>query len=252
MVNFKKLTIVILSYNRGLNLSKIIFKIYNFVKKNNISLIILDDNSKFKINKIMKIFSNDYRKFRYIQNKTRIGHDENYLKAIKLCKTDYLWIVGDSFDFNIKKLYSLNSFLDNINDLIILKSKNRNKQVKNNALKCKNLFLENYSWHCCLLGSVIFSKKIFKNVDYQFIKKFKNFPQIGIIFSSLQEQKLKIKFYLKVMLSTYPKKSYWHSKVFDVFLVDWSRAIFNLDGYPLNSKIVAIKEHDKNVKVFGL
>ena len=34
-------------------------------------------------------------------------------------------------------------------------------------------------------------------------------------------------------------------------MLDWSKAILNLDGYSLKSKLKAIKEHDRNVGLFN-
>lgn len=251
MNNFQKLTIVILSYNRLVNLSKLIFKIYHFVKQNKITLIVLDDKSKFQINAQMKKFTLDYNRFTYIQNKKKIGHDKNYLKAIKLCKTEYLWIISDSLDVDTKDILNLNKYLDSKNDIIVLKSKNRDFTINKKEAKNKNILLEKLAWHCCLLGATVISKKIFSNINVKNIKRFKNFPHIGLIFSYISKNKYIIKIYDKKLLSSFKKESYWVNNAFKVFLEDWSFAILNLKNFNFKSKRIAIFNHDKNLRLYS-
>lgn len=252
MSNFQKLTVVILSYNRPYNLSKLIFKIYPLVKKHKIRLIILDDASSFKIKSIMRIFSKNYKYFQYIRNKKNIGHDKNFLKALNLCKTDYLWVVSDSLNFNKKNFIGLEKYLNGKNDLIIIKSKERDLNISQKQKRFdKNLFLESLAWHCCLLGSSLISKKLFKNKTYSNLKSFKNFPHIGLIFSFAADNKLNFKIYSKKILSSFNKESYWVRSIFDVFLNDWSNSIMQLKNYDFYSKRIAIINHDKFVRLFS-
>ena len=103
-----------------------------------------------------------------------------------------------------------------------------------------------------MTGSTIISKKIFKNYQNIDFKKFKNFPHIGLILSNISKKKIKYFYSERLLISSFEKKSYWVNKAFEVFLLDWSKAILKLDGYSLKSKLKAIKEHDRNVGLFNL
>ena len=202
MKNLKQLTITILNYNRIHNLSKVIYQIYPTIKKFGMHLTIIDDDSYTDISQEMKYFKKDYKKFSFIRNKKNVGHDQNYIKAIKNCKTDYLWIISNSTILPINKFKLINELLEN-SDLLIFKTKNRSIKAKNNLNK--NNFLEKFSWHICLTGSTIISKKIFKNYQNIDFKKFKNFPHIGLILSNISK-KIKYFYSERLLISSFEKK----------------------------------------------
>lgn len=249
MNNLKKLTIIILNYNRITNLSKIIYTIYPSVKKYKMRLIILDDSSDLDLKSEMNSYQRDYSKFKYIRNKKNIGHDANYIKAISLCKTQYLWIVSNSLNIDKNIFGKINKSLTN-NDLIIIGSDNRKIDITNNL--DKDTFLEKIAWHVCLMGSTIMSRKIFKDYKKIKFKKFNNFPHVGLIFSVISKKKIKYYVQNKISISSYEKSSYWLNNAFTVFLLDWSKTILNLENYPYNVKIKTIREHDKKLKLFSL
>lgn len=253
MKNLKNLTLVILTYNRPRQIAKLIYEIIPYSKKYKFNIIILDDSKNSTSKKYFKKIKNiSTIKLIYLKNKKNLGHDQNYVKGLKLSKTFYTWIIGDSTRIDINFFDKLHKFLNNKNDLIVLGAKNREYFLKKKIeLNNKNLILENLAWYLSLLGSSILSKKVtkdFKNINFN---KFKNFPHLGLIFSKIYLRDIRIKIFKKPVISSFNKESYWLKDIFNVFLIDLSNSINNLPYYKNESKINAVRNHSNYSKIFN-
>jgi len=253
MKNLKNLTLVILTYNRPRQIAKLIYEIISYSKKYKFNIIILDDSKNSKSEKYFeKIKKISTINFTYIKNKKNIGHDKNYIKGIKLSKTYYTWIIGDSTRLDINFFDKLHKILNYKNDLIVLGAKNREYFLKKKIeLRNKHLMLENLAWYLSLLGSTILSKKVTKDYKKINFNKFKNFPHLGLIFSKIYLRDIRIKIFKKPVISSFNKKSYWLKDIFNVFLIDLSNSINNLPYYKNESKIAAVRNHSNYSRIFN-
>lgn len=253
MKNLKNLTLVILTYNRPRQIAKLIYEIISYSKKYKFNIIILDDSKNSKSEKYFeKIKKISTINFTYIKNKKNIGHDKNYIKGIKLSKTYYTWIIGDSTRVDINFFDKLHKILNYKNDLIVLGAKNREYFLKKKIeLRNKHLMLENLAWYLSLLGSTILSKKVTKDYKKINFNKFKNFPHLGLIFSKIYLRDIRIKIFKKPVISSFNKKSYWLKDIFNVFLIDLSNSINNLPYYKNESKIAAVRNHSNYSRIFN-
>ena len=253
MKNLKNLTLVILTYNRPRQIAKLIYEIISYSKKYKFNIIILDDSKNSKSEKYFeKIKKISTINFTYIKNKKNIGHDKNYIKGIKLSKTYYTWIIGDSTRIDINFFDKLHKILNYKNDLIVLGAKNREYFLKKKIeLRNKHLMLENLAWYLSLLGSTILSKKVTKDYKKINFNKFKNFPHLGLIFSKIYLRDIRIKIFKKPVISSFNKKSYWLKDIFNVFLIDLSNSINNLPYYKNESKIAAVRNHSNYSRIFN-
>jgi hypothetical protein len=244
-MNNSNLTISIMYYGRPNTLSKCIYNILPWVISKNYIIKIYDDHSpinlKKNINQIKKYYNNIF----YVRNKKRLGHDRNFLKIIKDFKTNYIWPIGDSTNINTKKMDKFDKFINNNNKILVIK--NELVEIK----KTLNLryFFREYSWHLLLLGSTIYHKDI---------KKFKiktqsiNFPHLNIIINYIYKNKIIPKFYPKVVLSNFKKKSYWSKKIFETFFLNLEKTIENFQFFSKNDRIFAIKKHNEVTRIFSL
>lgn len=253
MKNLQNLTLVILTYNRPRQIAKLIYEIISCSKKYKFNIIILDDSknstSEKYFKKIKKISTIN---FTYLKNKKNLGHDQNYIKGLKLSKTFYTWMIGDSTRIDINYFDKLHKILNYKNDLIVLGAKNREYFLKKKIkLNNKSLILENLAWYLSLLGSCILSKKVTKDFKEINFSKFKNFPHLGLIFSKIYLRDIKIKIFKKPVISSFNKKSYWLKDIFNVFLIDLSNSINNLPYYKNESKITAVRNHSNYSKIFN-
>ena len=253
MKNLKNLTLIILTYNRPRQIAKLIYEIISYSKKYKFNIIILDDSKNSKSEKYFeKIKKISTINFTYIKNKKNIGHDKNYIKGIKLSKTYYTWIIGDSTRIDINFFDKLHKILNYKNDLIVLGAKNREYFLKKKIeLRNKHLMLENLAWYLSLLGSTILSKKVTKDYKKINFNKFKNFPHLGLIFSKIYLRDIRIKIFKKPVISSFNKKSYWLKDIFNVFLIDLSNSINNLPYYKNESKIAAVRNHSNYSRIFN-
>ena len=250
--NLKNLTIIILTADRLLQIKQLIKSINKKLQKYSFKIIIHDDGKK----KDTQLYFNNLIKFNkniiYIRNNKKLGHDKNYVKGLKSSKSNYTWIISDATKINNSIFKKLTLLLDGRNDLLILGAKNRkfylDKEFNNHN---KNLFLENFAWYLTLTGSFILSRKIISRINYIDFNNFRNFPHIGLIFNAINHNKIKIDFIRGEIISSYPKKSYWVQYVFNIFLIDWPKAIFSLKKYKKSSQLIAIINHAKYSKIFN-
>lgn len=253
MKNLKNLTLVILTYNRPRQIAKLIYEIISCSKKYEFNIIILDDSKNSTSEKYFKeIKKISTINFTYLKNKKNLGHDQNFVKGLKLSKTFYTWIIGDSTRIDINFFDELHKILNYKNDLIVLGAKNRDYFLKKKIeLNNKNLILENLAWYLSLLGSCILSRKVTNDLKKINFSKFKNFPHLGLIFSQIYFKNIRIKIFKKPVISSFDKKSYWLKNIFSVFLIDLSNSINNLPYYKNESKIAAVRNHSNYSKIFN-
>jgi glycosyltransferase involved in cell wall biosynthesis len=113
----KKLTIAIPTYNREeIILSKveeICKEIENSKLSKNVDLLVLDNaTSDYNIFKLLEKFS--YHDFLQIhRNEVNVGANANFLRCIEFAKGEFVWLLGDDEQLNIKKLSELLDSLGN-------------------------------------------------------------------------------------------------------------------------------------------
>lgn len=252
MKNLQNLTINILAHDRPIQISKLIYQIFDLSKKYKFKIRISDDSTTNFCKDYCKDLNKFNKNFTYIKNIKTKGHDGNYVDAFRNCKTDFLWVVSDSSSINEKIFQKLTLLLNKKNDLIIVGAINRDFFLNQNLdLSNKNSILENLAWYLTLTGSFILSKKIFSINSLIDFNKFQNFPHLGLIFTAINTEKVKIKKIKYPQISSFAKKSYWVKNIYKVFLNDFPLAIKNLPGYSKESAAIAIINHSKYSKLFN-
>jgi len=139
-------------------------------------------------------------------------------------------------------------------DFISVNSEEQNLYITDRTYYDGNKLLVDLGWHLTMTGVTIYSKNALANLKSLDLIKYRNFPQIGIIFEGFLKGGKKL-FWLndKIIYGNKLKKSYWRSNVFDVFLYDWDHAVSNLpEYYSSESKFVAVKKHSEKTELFTL
>jgi hypothetical protein len=250
-----KLSIAIPTYNRSEILKINLLLIIDELIEYNISVYISDDSTNRKTEVIYNELKEKHKNIFYFKNNTRLGHDNNCIKTILLPSETYVWYIGDSMIIKkgaIKKIIEIISIKEY--DFISINALERiNLNIEEKEYTNGLEILEDLGWHLTMTGTTIYNKNKLININNLDLKKCENFPQTAIIFEQFAIKKSSLYWINENLISgNNNKKSYWHQKVFEVFLVDFKNLIIKLpDYYPINSKNKTIRKHSKLSGIFN-
>lgn len=249
-----KLAIAIPTYNRAEILKENLLYILDDIKKYSIPIYISDDSTNKNTELMISELKKKYEYIYYYKNKPALGHDKNCFATLQLPEEEYIWYLGDSVMVKQDTIKKVLKILENEHiDFLFINEKSRKLDEASGVYDDKNKILLKFGWHLTQTGATIYSKKSLLNIANIELNKVKNFPQFVLIFKSLQE-KFQIYWMNEKNISiNSKKKSYWNSKVFEVFIDDWTRAVMYLQGdYEGTSLEQCILNHSKFTKIFGL
>jgi glycosyltransferase involved in cell wall biosynthesis len=249
-----KLSIAIPTYNRAeilqFNLLQIIDELIEF----QIPVYISDDSTNEETYIVINDLKKKHSLIYYRKNEIRFGHDLNCLHTISFPKEQYVWYMGDSMiikEGSIEKV--LNYIQDKRYDFISCNAEGRDLELKTKIFTNGTELLERLCWHLTMTGVTIYNKNTLLDFTKFDVTKFKNFPQTAIIFENFASKDSSLLWINEVLIYGNPqKKSYWSTKVFDVFLNDYKRFILNLNEvYSSKSKDIAITSHSITSGIFN-
>ncbi|MEW5833259.1 MAG: glycosyltransferase family 2 protein [Campylobacterota bacterium] len=244
------LSFTIPTYNRSDFLEECLDAHIPVARKYNLEFIVLDNASTDDTPIIVQKKQAEYPHIRYYRNETTIDPDSNFKKALELSTTKYTWLLGDSYrlpDAGIEFLLPLLSSEEKKFDAIVfnLISSRRNKsQIYTDA----NLMFKDLGAIMTSISSLIFSKKLIQNADFERYKD-TNFLQTGIIFDYIAKHPFRIKWIQEYSVESLnyqkKKKIAWSNQpvVFEIACKRWQNFIFSLpDVYSEESKLKVIRD----------
>lgn len=262
MVNLepnKQLSIVIPTYNRADFLDYSLEVHIPLLEKHNIQIFVSDNASTDATADVMVKWMEKYPLLHYSRNETNVGPDANFEKALKLPDTDYVWLLGDTTNFDT---YSLEKILDAISnkisfDMIVINDSSRVRDTENQVFTEHNKLLTSLGWHMTQMSGLIFSKNILSKANFSRYYN-TNFIQTGIIFETLSQKSMFNVCWINdalikaIILEGIQKKS-WESQTFKIWVENWSNFVLSLPCiYTIESKLQTIKKHNDKTKLFTL
>lgn len=228
------------------------------LKKYEIGIYISDDSTNNETKKVVEDLSAEYPNIFYIKNNPSLGHDKNFLSTLELPSTNYVWLLGDSMTIesgaigkvlNIIKINSPSIIGVNYKDRIVVK----NEVLRSGLKKEQESIFINFGWHLTLTGATIYSKDVIQSATSLDLLACKNFPQISLIFTYLNDSPSFYWLEDNLLFSQGKKKSYWSGNIMDVFIHDLSRVVYKLPRkYGLESKNEFMRCHSKKSKLFTI
>lgn len=250
----KSLSIVVPTYDRLESLKSNLFSILKELQEYSIAIYITDDSPHRDIESFVSKFSKYHQYIFYIKNIPKLGHDKNFVMALKQSKADYTWIIGDKIGLHQG---SINTVLDLISksqyDIISVNKTGRDINTPSsfyfNPVKVFNIF----GWHLTQTGVTIYSSRVIQTLKSIQMEDFKNFPQIALIFSHLSRNCSFFWVNERLVYGVTEKDSYWINSAFNIFINDWERAIHNLPKtYNTALKKATILKHSKKANLFNV
>jgi len=253
----ENLSIVIPSFNRCHFLDKSLEVHIPFAKKYNVPIFISDNYSPDNTMKIVKKWQKKYNLIYYHRHPKTLQPDIHFEFALKMPKSRYVWLLGDSSKINNEVFLEILKQSQNDYDMILLNDKGRVKDIKSQLISDHEYLMVSLGWNMSQMSTLIFSKKLINHANYS---KFynSNFIQTGIIFDYLAFKKnIYIKwnqdFSINAIKLDRVKKISWQSITFDIWLRKWAQVVMELPNlYSDDAKLEMIQKHNYNAKIFSV
>jgi hypothetical protein len=113
MLKKNKLSIHILHRNRIDNLFKLLSSLSPIAKLKNIRIKVFDDSGNANLYEKFRLLKISFKNVVFFFNKNNSGYDQNYMKSLKQLESQYLWVIGDSYEINPDSFNKIISKLEN-------------------------------------------------------------------------------------------------------------------------------------------
>ncbi len=237
-----KLCIVMPTYNRAEFVDRSLETHIAIAKKNGIKIFISDNCSPDSTSEVVRKWQAVYPFLYYSRNECNLGADRNFEVALKLADTEYVWLLGDSYEIP-------EGGIEHILDLV---------QYRDYAALITNLYkniclpAKVYSGESDLLGDLggimsclsclIYSKSLISSAEFSRYRG-SFFIQTGIIFEYIQRKDFEIYWAQSISVtglanSGLEKKGWARSRnVFDIGVGSWNKFVLSLpSSYSMDSK----------------
>jgi abequosyltransferase len=252
------ISIVIPTYERADFLDYCLEVHIPMMKQYNIQICIFDNASKDNTEEIVSKWVEEYPYLSYHKSETNIGPDANFERALKYPDTNYVWLLGDTYQAPKGGI----SYL-----LELIKNKKYDAIVFNLANKLKlptkdhddsNVLLHDLGALMTCLSCLVFSKELLDRANFSRYYQ-SSFIQTGIIFEDIADKDFLINWVQTLSVTGFAnenlRKANWShtSEAFEIGCKDWSNFVFSLPpSYDINSKMKCIMDFGKVSGLFTL
>ena len=244
----KYLSIVIPTYNRADFLDHCLNTHVPIAKEHDIEIFISDNASTDNTTEIVNKWMIKYQHINYFKNQSNLGPDNNFELALKYPKSEYIWLLGDTYEITREGInYILEQITNNPNkyDLFLLNIGEEIQNVKSKDYTDRNILLLEMCWLMTCMSCLIYNVNIIKNANFI---RYRNthFIQTGIIFEYIADKTFNIHWKQGISVkrwqtNTNLKKESWQSQIFKIWFEDRANFIFSLPAaYKLDIKLKCI------------
>ncbi len=253
------LSITMPTYNRADFLNYSLEVHIPLVREHAVQIYISDNASTDTTKKIVEKWQKEYPLIHYFCNECNVG-EINFEIALKLPSTEYVWLLGDTYQIPPDGISCLMDILEKKNhyDAIIVDVIKRASDIPQQEYSNQNKLLSDLGWHMTCLASLIYTKKLILHANFErYYDTY--FIQTGIIFEYIAKKDFLIYWESNISVKALehpkllPKKSWQHqSIVFDIACISWINFIFSLpSSYDLEIKLQCILDHGDKSGLFS-
>jgi len=252
------LSITIPTYNRADFLDYSLEVHIPLVREYNIQIYISDNASTDFTKKIVEKWQKKYPLIHYFHNETNVGPDKNFELALKYPKTDYVWLLGDTYHLQPDVFkYVLNLISTHKYDHIIINIANEVNDIPTQDYIDQNKLLTDLFWLMTCLSIHIYNRTLINNANFSRYRN-TNFMQTGIIFEYLDNKDFTL--HWNQLLSVERIFSYkgrgketWFKQYFEIWLENRINFIMSLPpSYKLSIKLKCIMFDGRDKTSLGI
>jgi len=242
------LEIVIPSYNRAGFLEKSLEYHSPLITEYDVPIFVLDNASSDTTRSVLNFFSARNPLVRFSSNDRTIPPDENFEKALKSSKANYVWLLGDTYKIPHQTFKQVFNTLDEDKyDVIVINAEGRVQHIPTHVYTDRNAVLSDLGWHLTCLSTLIYSKRLLAEVDFSRYRE-TNFLQTGVILEYLSSNSFRLKWLAEHSVTGLKvaglKKNSWETQTFEIWTKRWANFVFSLPpSYSLDSKLKCAMDH---------
>ena len=252
------ISIVIPTYERADFLDYCLEVHIPMMKEYNIEICIFDNASTDHTEEIVSKWMKEYPYLSYHKNEINIGPDANFERALKCPDTEYVWLLGDTYQLPKDGISYLLELIKNKKyDAIVFNLVN-NLKLPTNDYNDSNLLLHDLGALMTCLSCLVFSKELIKRANFSRYYH-SSFIQTGIIFEYIADKDFLIHWGQTESISglkhpTLAKTNWSHTlKAFEIGCEDWTNFVMSLPpSYKLANKMKCIMDFGKVSSLFTL
>ena len=262
LINNKRsshLSIVIPTYNRAKFLDRCLELLIPVVMKYNIAIYISDNSSKDNTKEVVDKRIKSYRFIEYQCNQDNLGADKNFELALKMPMTDYIWLLGDTYQIKTESVnFLMEILLGGSQDVnaFVFNVIGRVGDIPSISYSDKNKLLLDLGWHMTCMSSLVYARDLISSARFERYRD-TNFIQTRIIFEFIENREFVIRWVSEH--SIFPvvvdgvKKNSWQNKTFQIWVESWINFICSLPpSYAIDEKLRCIKMHGSKSGLFSL
>jgi len=256
----KELTIIMPVYNRADFLDASLEVHIPLAKKYNVEICIFDNKSTDHTEEVVSKWMKQYSYLSYHKNKKNIGPVKNFEKALKYPKTDYIWLLGDTYhlpDDGIDYLLNVIQITDKKYDAFVFNLENKLLVPTKDYVDSNLLLNELAALLTCAAVSVM-SRELIENAVFERYS-ITSFPHTAIIFENIANKNFLMHWVsehsVTSLVTPKLKKTNWSQtpKAFEIGCEDWTNFIMSLPpSYKLDNKMKCIMDFGKVSGLFTL
>lgn len=242
----QRLAITIPTYNRADFLDYSLEVHIPIMQVHNIPIYISDNASTDNTRLIVEKWQQVYPYIYYHRNDENLGPDKNFELALKMPTTDYVWLLGDTYQITSDSLNRVLQNSEDFFDAILVNISNEVLDVKSQIYTEKNKLLVDLFWLMTCLSVLVYSRGAINNANFR--RYFNtNFIQTCVIFEYISYIDFKVSWNQDVsvmrvdVLTNGQNKTTWRSSLFKIWYENRANAIFSLPPqYKLENKLKAL------------
>lgn len=255
------LSITIPTYNRADFLDFCLEVHIPLARIHNIQIFISDNASTDSTKQVVEKRQQEYPLIQYKRNETNVGPDKNFELALTYPSTNYVWLLGDTYQIPPEGINQLLHFITKKNKIyaaIIIDVMKRASEIPQQEYSDSNKLLSDLGWHMTCLATLVYSSDLISHANFE---RYQNsyFLQTGIILEYIANEDFLILWNQNISLKMlehpqFLSKKGWYQQpiVFEIACTRWANFIFSLPAsYDLEVKSKCILDHGYKSGVFS-
>lgn len=249
------LSIAIPTYNRAAFLDRTLAYHVPLLARFGVPIIIRDNASSDETESVVAKWQQVYPFIQYTRNDANVGPDKNFELALKDARTEYVWLLGDTYLINEEQIkFILERSALNAPDFFVFNTIGRVKDVPSATYSDCNRVLSEIGWHMTCMAALVYKKEHLSKLCFARYDN-SNFLQLGIILEYIAFNPFRLMWVadLSVEGLVIPgvEKVSWLSQALYIWIERWTNFVCSLPVvYRMDSKLKAIGDHGKKSGLF--
>ena len=258
----KLLSIVIPTYNRKQYLDSLLSRIKEVALSYDIQLIVCNNGSSDDTHVVVHNWERRFKDIVIIEHSKNMGYDYNVASGYLRVTSKYVWIIGDSYMFDMNSFHNIMHELSENPDIVIINTRNE-LTYERQTINDPNELLSKFGWILTnLSGFIIKSEYINQNIINRYLNT--AFIHFGCLFESLSYIDKICAIYCpdiivyrnknkSIEIHNNSKQDDWRKIPITVFGKQWFFTVMSLPNtYTKENKLKCIKDHAIYTGIFNI